>query len=903
MHLLRINKNMKERQPMEYSFQTAHMMLSVNDCGQASAFIDKATGENVLKPGPFAWLTEKDGTQYPPRRAEVSENQSEGRLLTLTFADHAETTVTLAVEAWESYLVFRLMDASRRDFHSVRFVSLHVDIDYDMSVDTGFTACLMGMTLATRMAEHPGQNTELIAEAFTHIGLSGNTRSPYPPCAAVIGVPHSLLRAVQRTVLDAIPSGELPKSFKGGPYADRALETAQRSYTIMTSHITPANVDEVIETLRKFGIRQVNLHHMGNYCQGDFRVYPEVYPGGLPELREVVDRLHAAGFDVGMQTYTFFLDPRSTFLSPVPHPDLDVLRRFTLSRAMLETDTVLYTRERLDDVTTYTGYTFVNSLYLWVDDELMMFGGVDANGHFTEVERGALGTKAATHAADAEVRQLKAYFYYFSVKPGSTLFYEVARRTAELYNALDLDLFYLDAIDGTFILDGEDYVWYHAMDFVREMFKHLKSDPVFDCCYNPQYTGTWYVRSLYGALVRARTVYEKQIDAHVQYNNTTARRMGVTPELGWFDLYPAAPQADFYWQTMPVHEEHIAYLYGKLMATDATPAFLESLWIRRDLPVMEKYAALLRHYEDWRSEHKLSAAARRYLSGDRAQSWLDGEDLRKASFTRYRFEHLGDTCQVANAFSPQRPMLRIENLFTAADYDTPEGIVLADFDEREPAGERRIVFPKPVDARGLRGIGVWAKGDNGGGLLCLRLRNLTASSRRHGDHFIRNDFTGWRYFALCENQNAEPLDWPRVDINYRIYEDLQEFYGHYASFLDYATVEALDVLYRGGGTMYLKAVKLLPQRAPELVRPTLAIGDQQVIFDTSLAAGRMLTFSPEGEAQVIDTQGIVYDHPRIIGTVPQIDQGISAMTLTAEGHLPCRTLVTLGLLGESLSEA
>jgi len=32
------------------------------------------------------------------------------------------------------------------------------------------------------------------------------------------------------------------------------------------------------------------------------------------------------------------------------------------------------------------------------------------------------------------------------------------------------------------------------------MYKHLEREPVFDCCYNPQYTGSWYVRSRYGAV-------------------------------------------------------------------------------------------------------------------------------------------------------------------------------------------------------------------------------------------------------------------------------------------------------------------------------------------------------------------------------------------------------------------
>ena len=316
-----------------------------------------------------------------------------------------------------------------------------------------------------------------------------------------------------------------------------------------------------------------------------------------------------------MQTYSFFLSRESKYVTPIPHKDLDVLREFTLADSLSHDVLSLSVNERTDGVSASEGFIFVGSPYLWIDDELIKFSLCE-NGSFTLSERGALGTTPSEHKAGSKVKQLKQYFLLPLARAGSPLFYEIARNTAELINDTGADYFYLDALDGAFVLEGEDYVWYHAMDFVREMFSHLKRDIIFDCCYNPQYTGTWFVRSRYGAIDVSLNAHRAYFDAHVEYNERTAKRMGITPELGWIDLFPREDDPEKWWLNEPMQPEDLEFVAAKAYATEASLAFLEGFRRHGSLHSAAVFSKILREYSILRSSKKPSEKTKQFLLGD-----------------------------------------------------------------------------------------------------------------------------------------------------------------------------------------------------------------------------------------------------------------------------------------------
>ena len=201
-------------------FRTKHLVYEITEDGRNVGFYSEASGKNRALEGPCAVIVCNDHTEIPVTKAMRKEN-----MLLLIFEDGTRATVQVGEK--EEYITFTLCSVTRQDFLAIAYVNIVLD---DQPED--FYGTLMGMTLSTRMEEHPGDNRVLRAEAFPKIGLFSTWRSNYPSKAAVIGCSGEQLRRIQREVLDAIPDSELPKSSKGGPYANEARNEAMGTYSI-----------------------------------------------------------------------------------------------------------------------------------------------------------------------------------------------------------------------------------------------------------------------------------------------------------------------------------------------------------------------------------------------------------------------------------------------------------------------------------------------------------------------------------------------------------------------------------------------------------------------------------------------------------------------------------------------
>ncbi len=874
---------------MPILFKTAYLTYEITEDGKNKAFRTK-NGEDRLIPSPAAVILSEDRKEIP----SVSAVRA-GNILSLTFEDGTEMDLT--VEESKTHITFTLRRVSREDFLFVSFLNVNLS-----DGDGAYEAVMMGMTLATHMKEHPGDNRALVASAYPHIGLLSTARSTYPAKAAFFAAPKGEVRMIEREILDEIPDGELPKSSLGGPYADRAAKAARGDYFIlMQDTATLENVDSIIEEMRRFGLTQITLHHYAHYLQGDFGCRKEL-KGGIEEFKAVVDRFHEAGMLVGLQTYSFFVVPESSYVTPVPHKDLDFIATFTLSEELSASADVLSVLESTEGVTAEEGYLFVSSPYLWIDDELIKFSLAE-NGRFTVAERGALGTRPAAHKKGSVIRQLKQYFLIPLARVGSELFYEIARNTAKFYNESGADYFYLDALDGSFVLDGEDYVWYHAMDFVREMFNHLERDIIFDCCYNPQYTGTWYVRSRYGAIDTSLNAHRVCVDAHVEYNKTTAERMGITPELGWFDFFPREGDPERWWINEDVYPEDLEYLCAKAFATGASLATLETFRKLGKLPAAEPLSEILRKYAALRAQYRPTAETETYLRIPENGAVLKNGALVRARTSCATIERGSGAVSLDNPFAAQVPAFRLEALPAAAVYDHPAAVTLAPMNENVPlAAETSLRFEAPKNPEDLRGLGVWCKGDGSGALIVIGLRNLSLNQRRTAEHYIKADFVGWRYFAFYENQNGTlPTSvLPRKELAYTTYNHLQEFYGYYRTRLNYQTIDGVDITVYGSDKICLKDLHLVPHEKPDIVNPTLHFGKKTIKIETKIPAGANLFFDGE-TCTVNDPFGNVLDRPAFVG-VPWMESGRCEISLSSDGKTgEDRARLTVITTGETLS--
>ncbi len=184
--------------------------------------------------------------------------------------------------------------------------------------------------------------------------------------------------------------------------------------------------------------------------------------------------------------------------------------------------------------------------------------------------------------------------------------------------------------------------------------------------------------------------------------------------------------------------------------------------------------------------------------------------------------------------------LRIELLMSVKPYDNPGNVVLAGSDgsadslsRESAAGVTGGIFPSAdktetgdavfnfeafssvvspresawirmekifepwLDLEKNQALGVWINGDGNGELLNLRLespKHLSYGAR--GDHFVKIDFTGWKFFELVEIESSESSDyiWPAPNTTSDFY-----VYDSYRHTVDFKHVDKLQFWYIGRG--------------------------------------------------------------------------------------------------------
>jgi len=886
------------------TFETKYLRYSIDEAGNNVEFTDKSTGRNYLKSGmnPCGRLvrSETDRTEVYPTSASY-----DAPYLTVTYTGGIQ--VRILAEQHEDYITFALESVSNQDIWSVCVTLIDVDIDYDH--DSSFVASLLGMSLNTHMQEYPGRDKRLMSEAFTHIGLPGVK-------SAVIGAPETVLNPIMRKVVDEIPDGAMPKSAYSGPYASDC-PYAEDTYTIRSSPLTSENIDAYIEKLKKFGITQISMHQGSMYSQGDFTVNPLHYPNGIEDYKAIIKKLHDNGIKSLLHSYTFFVQQYiakagNKYLAPKPHKDIDVCARFTLSADITPDADFIPTTDDTSGVSTVFGWVQPASNLLWIDDEIIRFAGVSDHG-FTKIERGVFGSTVSEHKAGSEVKQINSYFTYIAPKKGSELFYEIARNTADFYNECDFDGFYLDAIDGVFVLDGNEFSWYHAVDFINEMFKYLKKPPIFNCCYGPQYPGQWYARTRMGAFDHPNRGYRDFVDAHAAFNEQYAERMYLIGEHGWWQIYPGNLNTVGFSDKI-MFDEDLEYLCSKILASNVCQCWSSSFERIDSIPLLERYAERIRLYDRLKKGNYFPKTVKDMLKKPSSEFELieaDGEYKFRPAHTDFmKFESFEDGRNVTtsvNGFAAQAPRIRIEPMMTAEAYDSENAQTIWAFDENEPVKFDEPIELNHLDTDGKLGLGVWIRGDGKGETVCIRLKSPANIQRGNSDHYIKVDFTGWRYYSFYEFMNCEmkPEDWPVKPMEYKVYTDVRSFYAVYTSPVSYKDLESINILVNKPGDydIRLRPIVSVPEHELVLCDPTLSINGQKITFKTALRSKTYLEYDPvTGFTGVYDYSGNLLETPSAVGSAPIMNEGENTVELTADCDSPYlkRAAVTLRTYGKAI---
>jgi len=897
-------------------------VIGANGCNLQ--FIDKQDGKDYCggnKSHPFARLL-KDGKSVAASGVAYADG-----LLKVRFGDSGITAV-IRPTILEHYIIFEVLSVSPDGAEALTFADIPLTLK--ATPDEPFAACAMALNLQTNVPGIPGLNRGMRATCYHRFGFAGAR-------AALVGCPQNQLRKVMQEVVAA--AKDLPHSPIGGP---RALgqPITQGSY-LFAGGVSEKTVDGWVKLAQELGLNQINI--CGTCRHGDYVPNPGLYPNGYDSLKAVVDKLHAAGLAVGLHTFSFFINKRCLWVTPVPDPRLAKDATFTLAKPLTADSDTVCVAESTGELSAVVGTFVRNSVTLHIDDELITYSGISKEPPYalTGCKRAVCGTRAAAHPQGAKVHHLKECFGHFAPDGDSTLFSEVAGKLAETYNKCGFDMMYLDALDGSDLIGGRENAWHYGAKFTFELWKRLEKPALMEM--STFHHHLWYVRSRIGALDHPTRSFKHFIDLHCR-GNENGRRIFLPGHLGWWALKTWSEV-----QGQRTFDDDIEYLMAKAIGNDVgfslqgiNPGSLSNN------PAFGQLADIIKRYETLRHSKKVPEPVKAKLAvpGDEFKligSLEKGWHFQPVQYAKHKVTGSGGpdaTWHTTNKFESQPAGIRIEALIAAGPYDAPGNITLADFTsaadfpdracapgvsaELKPsqaqvkAGaasgcytasntistrtgtwvKREKTFSPPLNLSKHQALGVWIYGDAQQEVLNFQMQHPKNIYQALSEHYVIVDFTGWRYFELIEPEGKRYAD-------YRW--GYSGFYSVYRAFLRYDKVETLGLWYNNlppgkKVTCYISPIKALPLLKTRLVKPAITIGGKTITFPVEIESGCYLQFQPGGDCKLYGPKGQMLGAVTPQGKVPVLAEGSNEVKFQSgtPAGLSARANVTLISHGKQL---
>ncbi|MBT3378169.1 MAG: hypothetical protein HN742_27100 [Lentisphaerae bacterium] len=887
-------------------------------------------GENgmimSLKQKAFAGAPEREllGTHCPLIRAVLKDGREltaralrlePGGLLAADFP-RGLGSIKVRVVAKPEYVTFNAEDVTVKDVETLHFcqvmpaVSTYVGTMSGMASDDDSGVCLRSLSLRVAMSRSSNPVKLSVNTESAH-GLTGSS-------AALVAGPRSELVPMLKQVELNEP---VPKSVHGGPWACES-EATRGSY--LFANLTTSTTDEWIAMAHRGGFEYIHLHGwwktLGHYDLNRGR-----YPNGIAGMKRTVEKIHAAGMKATCHTLTACIDPRDSWVTPVPSDDLIAKATYTLAKPFAPGDTVLYVNEKPVDGHEIVWSYSCNGNAIKIGKEIIRYTEISHAPPyaFKNCERGVFGTKVTGHEAGAKADYLQQRYIAFYPKPDSQLADDLADAIANVYNTVGLDGIYFDGSEGMRSRYGVDTMRW-------KIFERLKGGGITEA--SQWGHNSWWFHSRLGAWDHPVWAMRRNHDAHVVQSLRFRKADLVQPQLGWWAPRGPTPRARGHFP------DEMEYFGAKNLSLDG-PMSIQGVsttgrpWNAR----IGEMFTILGWYERMRM-------ARYFVEEDTAVLGEPKKDFRlrmndrgiwqltPMNLDQHRISAVGNGSEnwtARNPYAEQAFRARVEALYSVNPADDGSSSVLADFsdlatinDKRSAGGVTRKLSVEKDDVRGgvknlrivatntgtsangawtyvgtnyphpyhsMKGgqaLGLWIKGDGSGALLNVQVQTPYVYHGAVSDHYVDLDFTGWRYVELLlRERDADRMGdykWP--------YSTSAASHANCRNAINISKLSSvrvyLNAIPAGGNVdVVISPILALTQRKINVSDMALTVNGKRMVLPVKMQSGHYLELEGVENCAHYDERGELVK--RFVATCPDgmpvLKSGENSLSFAGEG--------------------
>ena len=590
----------------------------------------------------------------------------------------------------------------------------------------------------------------------------------------------------------------VPQTEVGGAWSLGA--EANRGSYVFTTGMDLASADDWIEIARLGGFTTVHPYAWWERY-GLYEVRKDHFPNGLDDLKATVGKFRDAGLRVDFHHLTDCIQYVDPLFMPEfkADPGQVIMRRvYTLSRPFAPGDTELYVNEQPWDGHSLIMRSHANGNVLLIGRELVQYEAMSREKPpyaFSKIVRGRFKTQFqgerkirvsdVTYPVGTKVYYPQQRYGAFYPKPGSPLMETVANRISNVFNACGGEGVYFDGAEGMMTVAGTEV----GRETTFRKFENPKNDTICESsCLHPY---SWWYRSRIGPWDAAEWGAKRFVDEHVRCLDEYATKANLLKvNLGWWIPMMDCPMARGHFS------DEMEYNGCKGTAIDAADGF----------QIPDPFGSINAKPVNFHSEDQLAIfgawerarLARAFSDGLRAKLRVPGDEYRlrqgedgvwRVAPQQVTAHRISDA--TARRWTVQEPEtrpaeLRVEALYAANGYRASDSAsILKPSDcatlERETATNMTLAvgtshdvergdtlvfeasngndftngawtrlgrhYPLPYLAV-TNAVGLWVKGDGSGALLNVQLEQSVACYHGYSEHYLRLDFTGWRYVSF-----------------------------------------------------------------------------------------------------------------------------------------------------------